>query len=140
MKKDYKECKLYYNYKISLQWISTNYNYNENTTRMGQARGRLWNAGLASEIFWHPVMHVQKLQISLLMRITDFCPLPLHWGKRFTSWALSSEWLLWAVLKIQISLNSTRIRRRHEHTVGLQNWDNWSADYPTSEFNMWAHV
>ena len=24
-----------------------NYNYNKNTTRMGQARGRLWNAGLA---------------------------------------------------------------------------------------------
>ena len=23
------------------------YNYNKNTTRMGQARGRLWNAGLA---------------------------------------------------------------------------------------------
>ena len=82
--KGYKEWKLYYNYKISLQWISTNYNYNKNTTRMGQARGRLWNAGLASEILWHPVTHVQKLQISLLMRITDFCPLPLHWGKHFT--------------------------------------------------------
>ena len=24
-----------------------NYNYNKNTTRMGQAIGRLWNAGLA---------------------------------------------------------------------------------------------
>ena len=26
---------------------TTNYNYNNNTTRMGQARGRLWNAWLA---------------------------------------------------------------------------------------------
>ena len=53
-----------------------------------------------SENFWHPVAHVQKLQISLLMLITDFCPSPLHWGKRFTSWALSREWLLWDVLKM----------------------------------------
>ena len=53
-----------------------------------------------SENFWHPVAHVQKLQISLLMLITDFCPSPLHWGKNFTSWALSREWLLWDVLKM----------------------------------------
>ena len=53
-----------------------------------------------SENFWHPVAHVQKLQISLLMLITDFCPSPLHWGKNFTSWALSREWLLWGVLKM----------------------------------------
>ena len=52
------------------------------------------------ENFWHPVAHVQKLQISLLMLITDFCPSPLHWGKNFTSWALSREWLLWDVLKM----------------------------------------
>ena len=44
--------------------------------------------------------HVQKLQISLLMLITDFCPSLLHWGKNFTSWALSREWLLWDVLKM----------------------------------------
>ena len=30
------------------------------------------------ENFWHPEVHVQKLQISLLMLITDFCPSPLH--------------------------------------------------------------
>ena len=30
-----------------------------------------------SENFWHPITHVQKLQISLLMLITDFCPSPL---------------------------------------------------------------
>ena len=53
-----------------------------------------------SENFWHPVAHVQKLQISLLMLITDFCPSPLHWGKNFTFWALSREWLLWDVLKM----------------------------------------
>ena len=53
-----------------------------------------------SENFWHPVAHVQKLQISLLMLITDFCPSPLHWGKNFTSWALSREWLVWDVLKM----------------------------------------
>ena len=53
-----------------------------------------------SENFWHAVAHVQKLQISLLMLITDFCPSPLHWGKNFTSWALSREWLLWDVLKM----------------------------------------
>ena len=53
-----------------------------------------------SENFWHPVAHVQKLQISLLMLITDFCPSPLHWGKHFTSSALSREWLLWDVLKM----------------------------------------
>ena len=32
-----------YSYNEYLQ----NYNYNKNTTRMGRARGRLWNAGLA---------------------------------------------------------------------------------------------
>ena len=53
-----------------------------------------------SENFWHPVAHVQKLQISLLVLITEFSPLPLHWGKNFTSWALSREWLLWDVLKM----------------------------------------
>ena len=53
-----------------------------------------------SENFSHPVAHVEKLQISLLMLITDFCPSPLHWGKNFTSWALSREWLLWGVLKM----------------------------------------
>ena len=53
-----------------------------------------------SENFWHPVAHMQNLQISLLMLITDFCPSPLHWGKNFTSWALSREWLLWDVLKM----------------------------------------
>ena len=52
------------------------------------------------ENFWQPVAHVQKLQISLLMLITGFCPSPLHWGKNFTSWALSREWLLWDVLKM----------------------------------------
>ena len=36
-----------------------------------------------SENFWHPVAHVQKLQISLLMLITKFCPSPPHWGKNF---------------------------------------------------------
>ena len=53
-----------------------------------------------SENFWHPVAHVQKLQISLLMLITDFCPSQLHWGKNFSSRALSREWLLWGVLKL----------------------------------------
>ena len=33
-----KSKKLYYNYKISLQWASTNYNYNKNTARVGQAK------------------------------------------------------------------------------------------------------
>ena len=54
-----------------------------------------------SENFWHPVARVQKFQISLLMLITDFCPSPLHWGKNFTSWALSRELLFWDVLKMQ---------------------------------------
>ena len=53
-----------------------------------------------SENFWHPVAHVQKLQISLLMLITDFCPSPLHWWKNFTSWALCGEWLRWDVLEM----------------------------------------
>ena len=53
-----------------------------------------------SENFWHPVAHLQKLKISLLMLITYFCPSPLHWGKNFTSSALSREWLLWDVLKM----------------------------------------
>ena len=53
-----------------------------------------------SEIFGHPVTHVQRLQISLLMLITDFCPSLLHWGKNFTSWALSREWFLLDVLKM----------------------------------------
>ena len=64
------------------------------TRGSGRSRYRM------SENFWHPVAHVQKLQISLLMLITDFCPSPLHWGKNFTSWALSREWLLWDVLKM----------------------------------------
>ena len=34
------------------------------------------------------------------MLITDFCPSPLHWGKNFTPWALSREWLFWDVLKM----------------------------------------
>ena len=58
----------------------------------------LWEQPLP--IFWHPVGHVQKLQISLLMLITDFCPSPLRWGKNSTSWALSRERLIWDVLKI----------------------------------------
>ena len=53
-----------------------------------------------SENFWHPVAHVQKLQISLLMLITDSCPSPFHWGKNCTSRALPREWLLWGVLKM----------------------------------------
>ena len=53
----------------------------------------------------HPVTHVQKLQTSLLMLIRDFCPSPLHWGQNFTSRVLSRVWLLWAVLKMQTSLN-----------------------------------
>ena len=40
-----------------------------------------------------------EVTISLLMLITDFCPSPLHWGKNFTSWALSREWLRWDVFK-----------------------------------------
>ena len=63
-------------------------------------RGALEAAVTMSENFWHPVGHVQKLQISLLMLITDFSPSPLHWQKHFTSWALSREWLLWDVLKM----------------------------------------
>ena len=58
-----------------------------------------------SENFWHPVAQVQKLQISLLMLLTDFCPSLLHWWKNFTSWALSREWLLWDVWKCTTSLN-----------------------------------
>ena len=38
--------------------------------------------------------------MSDIMLITDFCPSPLHWGKNFTSRALSREWLLWCVLKM----------------------------------------
>ena len=57
----------------------------------------------------HPVTHVQKLQISLLMLIMDFCPVNpslLHWENNFTSRAHSRELLLWAVLKhVQTSLN-----------------------------------
>ena len=64
-----------------------------------------WNRYRVSQYFGHPVTHVQKLQISLLMLIADFCPSPLHWGQNFTSWALSRLWLLWAVLKMQTSLN-----------------------------------
>ena len=37
-----------------------------------------------SENFGHPVTHMQMLQISMLMLITDFCPSPLHWGKNFS--------------------------------------------------------
>ena len=48
-------------------------------------RGSL-EAARVYENFGHPVTHVQKLQISLLMLITEFCPSPLHWGeKKFTS-------------------------------------------------------
>ena len=43
---------------------------------------------------------MQKLQIPLLILITYFCPSPLHWGKKFTSSALSREWLLCDVLKM----------------------------------------
>ena len=64
------------------------------TRGSGSSRSRM------SENFCHPVAHVQKLQISLLMLIKDFNPSPLHWGKNFTSWALSREWLLWDVLKM----------------------------------------
>ena len=38
-----------------------------------------WSRGLKN--FWHPVVHVQKLQTSLLMLKTDFYPSRLHWGK-----------------------------------------------------------
>ena len=48
-------------------------------------RGSL-EAARVYENFGHPVTHVQKLQISLLMLITEFGPSPLHWGeKKFTS-------------------------------------------------------
>ena len=63
-------------------------------TPYGRSRYRM------AENFWHPVAHMQKLQISLLMLITYFCPSPLHWGENFTSSALSREWLLWDVLKM----------------------------------------
>ena len=39
-------------------------------------RGSGSNRYRMSENFSHPVTHVQKLQISLLMLITDFCPSP----------------------------------------------------------------
>ena len=66
---------------------------------------------LGNEGLWkQPLPNVRKfltsgrecaeVTISLLMLITDFCPSPLHWGKNFTSWALSREWLLWDVLKM----------------------------------------
>ena len=62
-----------------------------------------------SENFWRPVVHVQKLQMSLLMFITDFCPSLLHWGKIyflsslqrvaslgwFENAALHSTWINW---------------------------------------------
>ena len=69
-------------------------------SRGREARGSGSSRSRMSENFWHPVAHVQKLQISLLMLIKDFNPSPLHWGKKFTSSALSTEWPLWDVLKM----------------------------------------
>ena len=60
-------------------------------SRVKETRGSWSSRYRMSENFWHPVAHVQKLQITLLMLIMDFCPSPLHWGKKFTSWALSLQ-------------------------------------------------
>ena len=103
------------------------------------------------ENFGHPVMHVQKLQISLLMLITDFCPPLLHWGKNFTCWALSWEWRLLPVLKIQTSqlgfidnlewkgedINKNKLNTLlgcRTETIFLL------TGRLSSEFNMWVHV
>ena len=77
-----------------------------------------------SENFWHPLAHVQKLQISLLMLITNFCPSPLHWGENFTSWALSREWLFWDVLKMHhfTQLGSTDNLENLKKTVTETGW------------------
>ena len=86
-----------------------------------------------SENFAHPVTHVQRLQISPLMLITDFCPSPLHWGKNFTSWSLSREWLF--------------------HFHGQENWVNqvqfssfcittlsetWFTQFPNPNHKTWG--
>ena len=84
-----------------------------------------------SENFWHLVAHMQKLQISLLMLITDFCPSPLHWGKNFTSWALSREWLLWDVLKMHhfTQLGFTDNLENLKKTVTEAGWTHcWFAE------------
>ena len=100
----------------------------------------------------HQVTHVQKSQISLLMLIMDFCPSPLDWGKHFTSWALSREWLLWAVLKhVQTSLNYIRfidnleskgydINKNQLNTLlGCKTETVNRRDYCLS-LKMWVHV
>ena len=79
----------------------------------------------------HPVAHVQKLQISLLMLIKDFCPSPLHWGKNFISWAISREWLLWDALKMQhfTQLGFTDNLENLKKTVTETGWTNcWFAE------------
>ena len=84
-----------------------------------------------SENFWHPVAHVQKLQISLLMLIKDFCPSPLHWGKNFISWALSREWLLWDALKMHhfTQLGFTENLENLKKTVTETGWTHcWFAE------------
>ena len=84
-----------------------------------------------SENFWHPVAHVQKLQISLLMLITNFCTSPLHWGKNFTSSALSREWLLWDVLKMHhfTQLGFTDNLENLKKTVTEAGWTHcWFAE------------
>ena len=62
-----------------------------------------WNEGLWKQ----PLADVRKFLTSghASAEVTNitahahngFCPSSLHWGKNFTSWALSREWLLWAV-------------------------------------------
>ena len=95
------------------------------TRGSGRSRYRM------SENFWHPVAHLQKLKISLLMLITYFCPSPLHWGKNFTSSALSREWLLWDVLKMHhfTQLGFTDNLENLKKTVTEAGWTHcWFAE------------
>ena len=90
--------------------------------------GRGWRGSgssryMMSENFWHPIAHVDKLQISLLMLITDFYPSRLHC---FTSWALSREWLLWDVLKMH-------------HFTQLGFSDNLELKKKTATETGWTH-
>ena len=73
-----------------------------------------------------------------------FCPSSLLWGKNFTSWALSREWLPWAVFTQLGFIDNFKSQK--EKTLTKTSWTHcWVAELKqligrlSSEFNMLVH-
>ena len=102
-----------------------------------------------SENFGHPVSHEQKLQISLLILITDFCPPPLHWGQNFLSSLQSVASLgcfentdftqLGFIVKLESKGDVIKKKKPAEHTLGCAERRQLIGRL-SSAFNMCVHV